>query len=30
MERDGVKALFAKAIHAARQRAKEMGDEFGA
>jgi pyrroline-5-carboxylate reductase len=30
MERDDVKALFAKALHAARQRAKEMGDEFGA
>jgi pyrroline-5-carboxylate reductase len=30
MERDDVKALFVKALHAARQRAKEMGDEFGA
>jgi pyrroline-5-carboxylate reductase len=30
MERDGVSALFVKALHAARQRAKELGDEFGA
>ncbi|MBG9388782.1 pyrroline-5-carboxylate reductase [Caenimonas aquaedulcis] len=30
MERDGMKALFSKALHAARDRAKELGDEFGA
>lgn len=29
MEQDGVKALFAKALHAARARAAELGDEFG-
>jgi pyrroline-5-carboxylate reductase len=29
MEQDQVQALFAKALHAARQRAKELGDEFG-
>jgi hypothetical protein len=29
MERDDVKALFVKALHAARQRAKELGDDFG-
>lgn len=29
MERDGVKAQFVKALHAARERAKELGDEFG-
>jgi pyrroline-5-carboxylate reductase len=29
MEHDGVKALFVKALHAARARAKELGDEFG-
>lgn len=29
MERDGVTALFVKAMHAARQRAEELGDEFG-
>lgn len=30
MEQDQVQALFVKALHAARQRAKELGDEFGA
>jgi len=30
MEADGVQALFAKALHAARLRARELGDEFGA
>ena len=30
MEQDGIKARFMRAIHAARQRASEMGDEFGA
>jgi pyrroline-5-carboxylate reductase len=30
MEQDQVQALFIKALHAARQRAKELGDEFGA
>jgi pyrroline-5-carboxylate reductase len=30
MEQDRVQALFIKALHAARQRAKELGDEFGA
>lgn len=30
MEHDDVKALFIRAIHAARQRAAELGDEFGA
>lgn len=29
MEQDNVKILFIRAISAARQRAKEMGDEFG-
>ncbi len=29
MEQDSVKPLFMRAIHAARQRAKELGDEFG-
>ena len=29
MERDQVKALFIRALHAARQRAQELGDEFG-
>lgn len=29
MEQDQVKLLFERAIHAARQRAKELGDEFG-
>jgi pyrroline-5-carboxylate reductase len=29
MEQDQVKALFVKALHAARQRAEELGDEFG-
>ena len=29
MEHDQVKALFVKALHAARTRAKELGDEFG-
>jgi pyrroline-5-carboxylate reductase len=29
MEADQVQALFVKALHAARQRAKELGDEFG-
>jgi pyrroline-5-carboxylate reductase len=30
MEQGQVKALFVKALHAARDRAKELGDEFGA
>jgi pyrroline-5-carboxylate reductase len=30
MEQDGVKAQFMRAMHAARQRARELGDEFGA
>ncbi len=30
MEHDNVKTLFVRAMHAARLRAKEMGDEFGA
>jgi pyrroline-5-carboxylate reductase len=30
MEQDRVQALFIKALHAAQQRAKELGDEFGA
>ncbi|HXD41385.1 MAG TPA: pyrroline-5-carboxylate reductase [Ramlibacter sp.] len=30
MEQDQVQALFIKALHAARQRAKELGEEFGA
>ena len=29
METDGVKAAFVRALHAAEQRAREMGDEFG-
>ena len=29
MDESGIKALFAKALHAARDRAREMGDEFG-
>jgi pyrroline-5-carboxylate reductase len=29
MEQDQVQALFIKALHAARQRAAELGDEFG-
>jgi len=29
LEGDGVKAAFAKALRAAQQRAKELGDEFG-
>jgi pyrroline-5-carboxylate reductase len=29
MEHDNIKALFVKALHAARARAKELGDEFG-
>lgn len=29
MEQDNVKMLFQRAIHAARQRAKALGDEFG-
>ena len=29
MEQDNVKTLFMRAMHAAKQRAKEMGDEFG-
>ena len=29
MEQDGVKSRFMRAIHAARQRASELGDEFG-
>jgi pyrroline-5-carboxylate reductase len=29
MERDHVQALFIKALHAARDRARELGDEFG-
>jgi pyrroline-5-carboxylate reductase len=30
LEQDGVKQQFMRAIHAARKRASEMGDEFGA
>ncbi len=30
MEQDQVQALFMKALHAARTRARELGDEFGA
>ena len=30
MEQDQVQALFIRALHAARQRAKELGEEFGA
>jgi pyrroline-5-carboxylate reductase len=29
MESDGVKPMFVKALHAARKRAQELGDEFG-
>ena len=29
MDTSGIKALFAQAMHAAQQRAKELGDEFG-
>jgi pyrroline-5-carboxylate reductase len=29
LEQDQVKALFAKALHAAQHRARELGDEFG-
>jgi pyrroline-5-carboxylate reductase len=29
MEQDDMKARFVKALHAARKRAKELGDEFG-
>jgi pyrroline-5-carboxylate reductase len=29
MEQDQIQALFIKALHAARQRARELGDEFG-
>jgi len=29
MEQDGVKAQFKRALHAAEQRARELGDEFG-
>jgi pyrroline-5-carboxylate reductase len=29
MENAGMKELFIKALHAARERAKELGDEFG-
>ena len=29
MEQDNVKLLFERAMHAAQQRAKELGDEFG-
>ena len=29
MDESGIKAHFAKALHAARDRAREMGDEFG-
>jgi pyrroline-5-carboxylate reductase len=29
MEQDDMKALFVKALHAARRRAQELGDEFG-
>jgi pyrroline-5-carboxylate reductase len=30
MEQDSVKAMFVRAMHAAQQRARELGDEFGA
>ena len=30
MEQDNMKTLFVRAMHAARHRAREMGDEFGA
>lgn len=29
MDDSGIKALFARALHAAQQRARELGDEFG-
>jgi pyrroline-5-carboxylate reductase len=29
LEQDGVKMLFMRAMHAAKQRARELGDEFG-
>ena len=29
MEQDGVKTLFVRAMHVAKQRARELGDEFG-
>ncbi len=29
MEQDQVKLLFIRAMHAAKQRARELGDEFG-
>jgi pyrroline-5-carboxylate reductase len=29
MEQDRIQALFVKALHAARERARELGDEFG-
>ena len=29
MEQDNVKTLFVRAMHAAKQRARELGDEFG-
>jgi pyrroline-5-carboxylate reductase len=29
MDADGMKAAFVRALHAARQRARELGDEFG-
>ena len=29
MEADRVQALFIKALHAARKRAEELGEEFG-
>ena len=30
LERDGLKAVIVKAVRAAQQRARELGDEFGA
>jgi pyrroline-5-carboxylate reductase len=29
LEADGVRAAFVKALHAARQRAHELGEQFG-
>ena len=29
MEQDNIKTLFMRAMHAAKQRARELGDEFG-
>ena len=29
MEQDGIKTLFIRAMHAAKQRARELGEEFG-